>query len=62
MIVNFLYDKNMNLTNSVKANDIAYIDNKVDLKRKDTIYKTIDKKLVDSLKKYDLKKIPVKQY
>lgn len=59
MIVNFLYDKNMNLTNSVKANDIAYIDNKVDLKRKDTIYKTIDKKLVDSLKKYDLKKIPV---
>ena len=60
MIVNFLYDKNMNLTNSVKANDIAYIDNKVDLKRKDTIYKTIDKKLVDSLKKYDLKKIPVK--
>ena len=60
MIVNFLYDKNMKLTNSVKANDIAYIDNKVDLKRKDTIYKTIDKKLVDSLKKYDLKKIPVK--
>ena len=60
MIVNFLYDKNMKLTNSAKANDIAYIDNKVDLKRKDTIYKTIDKKLVDSLKKYDLKKIPVK--
>lgn len=60
MIVNFLYDKNMKLTNSVKANDIAYIDNKVDLKRKDTIYKTIDKKLVDSLKKYDLKKISVK--
>ena len=60
MIVNFLYDKNMKLTSSVKANDIAYIDNKVDLKRKDTIYKTIDKKLVDSLKKYDLKKIPVK--
>lgn len=60
MIVNFLYDKNMKLTNSVKANDIAYIDNKVDLKRKDTIYKTIDKKLVDSLKKYDLKKIPIK--
>ena len=60
MIVNFLYDKNMKLTNSVKANDIAYIDNKVDLKRKDTIYKTIDKKLVNSLKKYDLKKIPVK--
>lgn len=60
MIVNFLYDKNMKLTNSAKANDIAYIDNKVDLKRKDTIYKTIDKKLVDSLKKYDLKKIPIK--
>lgn len=60
MIVNFLYDKNMKLTNSVKANDIAYIDNKVDLKRKDTIYKTIDKKLVENLKKYDLKKIPVK--
>lgn len=60
MIVNFLYDKNMKLTNSIKANDIAYIDNKVDLKRKDTIYKTIDKKLVNSLKKYDLKKIPVK--
>lgn len=60
MIVNFLYDKNMKLTNSVKANDIAYIDNKVDLKRKDTVYKTIDKKLVENLKKYDLKKIPVK--
>lgn len=60
MIVNFLYDKNMKLTNSIKANDIAYIDNKVDLKRKDTIYKTIDKKLVENLKKYDLKKIPVK--
>ena len=60
MIVNFLYDKNMNLTSSVLPGDIAYIDNKVGLVKKDTVYKTIDKKLVDSLKKYDLRKIPVK--
>lgn len=60
MIVNFLYDKSMNLTNSVLPGDIAYIDNKVGLVKKDTVYKTIDKKLVDSLKKYDLRKIPVK--
>ena len=60
MIVNFLYDKSMKLTNSVLPGDIAYIENKVGLVKKDTVYKTIEKKLVDSLKKYDLRKIPVK--
>ena len=28
LIINYLYDKNMKLTNS--ANDICYIDNKID--------------------------------
>ena len=60
LIVNYLYDKNNLLVNHLNADNIAYIDNKIGLKSKGIVLKTIDKKLVDSLKKYPLKRIGVK--
>lgn len=56
-IVNYLYDQNLKLVNS--SNDIVILDNKIDLKTLDTVYKTQDKKLNDRLKQYELKKIGI---
>ena len=58
LIVNYLYDEKNNLISS--ANNIVYIDNKIDLTTKDSVYKTLDNKLITSLKKYNLKKIEIK--
>lgn len=57
LIINYLYDKNMKLTNS--ANDICYIDNKIDLQKNDTVCKTIDYKMNQSLKSLPERKIPI---
>ena len=57
LIVNFLYDEKDNLISS--SNNIVYIDNKIDLTTKDKVYKTLDKRLIDSLKAYNLKKINI---
>ena len=46
-IVNFLYDTKDNLINS--ANDICYVDNKVNLTELDVVCKTQDYKLMNSL-------------
>lgn len=60
MMVNMLYNENMMLTNSVFKGKIAIVDNKVNkVHIGDTVLKTIDKKLIDSLKKYDEKKIGI---
>lgn len=55
LIVNYLYDEKDNLIST--SSDIVYIDNKIELTTKDNVYKTIDKELIESLKKYSLKKI-----
>lgn len=56
-IVNYLYDEKGKMTSS--ATDICYVDNKVNLKIKDKVAKTQDYKLLESLKSYPLKKIPI---
>ena len=58
LIVNYLYDEKNNLIST--ANNIVYIDNKIGLTTKDSVYKTLDNKLITSLKKYNLKKIKIK--
>lgn len=57
LIVNYLYDKNMKLTNS--SHDICYIDNKVGLTEKDIICKTIDSKLNKELRRLPERKVPI---
>ena len=57
LICNYLYDSKDNLISS--SNDFVYIDNKIDLKTYDTVYKTLDQKLMKELNNYSLKKIPV---
>lgn len=57
LIVNYLYDKNMKLTNS--ANDICYVDNKIDLQKNDTVCKTIDYKINQDLKILPTRKVPI---
>lgn len=56
-IVNYLYDKDNKLISS--ANNICYIDNKVDLKENDIVCKTKDYKLLESLKKLPIRKVPI---
>lgn len=59
MIVNFLYDKSMKLTNSIDKNCHAFIDNKAIVQVGDIVMKTLDHKLLKSLEQYSLKKIGV---
>jgi len=60
LIVNYLYDDKNNLISS--SNNIAYIDNKIELTTKDRVFKTLDKKLVEDIEKYNLKKIGINIY
>lgn len=57
MIVNYLYDENKKLVNS--CSDICYIDNKVSLETNDSLYKTLDYKLMQDLKKLPDRKVPI---
>ena len=59
MYANFIYDENKRLINKGKINQIILIDNKVDLKELDDVYKTIDIKLINEIKNYEEKKIPI---
>lgn len=59
MIVNRLYDKNLLLTNKVLANNICYLDNKLNIKEGDILLKTIDSKLIKELGQLPTKKIPI---
>ena len=56
-IVNYLYDEKDNLINS--ADNICYVDNKIDLKEKDIICKTQDYNLLSELKSLPIRKVPI---
>ena len=59
LMVNKLYNSKGLLIKEAHAGDIISIDNKIDLKTNDTVLKTTDYKLLESLKQYPLKKIAV---
>lgn len=56
-VVNFLYDKNMKLSNTVS--DVCYVDNKIDLKSLDDISITSSKYLEKELLSYEKRKVPI---
>ena len=58
-IVNYLYDENGQLTNSVGEGDICFIDNKVNLTTLDKVSKTQDSKLIKELSVLPARLIPV---
>ncbi len=58
-IVNYLYDETGKLTNSIPAGGICYVDNKVELTEKDKVSKTLDHKLMTSLKVLPARKVKV---
>ena len=59
LIVNKLYDKNGKLVSSIK-NGICFIDNKVNLKEKDIVRKTLDSNLIKEINGYEYPKIPIR--
>lgn len=59
MITNFIYDEKDLLINKGEKNQIIYLDNKVDLKEKGLVLKTLDSKLINDQKNYRLKTIKV---
>lgn len=58
LICNYLYDSKDNFIHS--SNTYVYVDNKINLTTYDTVYKTQDKNLIQELKNYPLKKIPIR--
>ena len=58
-IVNYLYDAEGKLVNSVAEGEICYVDNKVDLQINDKVAKTKDHKLEEHLKDLPARQIPV---
>lgn len=59
LIVNFLYNEKGLLTNKVPKNSICYVDNKIGLKNKGKVLKTMDSVLINTLEKIEEKKIPL---
>ena len=59
MIINKLYNKKLLLINKCNKNNICIVPNKIKLNTKDSVLKTIDYKLEESLKNYPEKKINV---
>ena len=59
MIVNKIYNQKGLLVKKINKNEIALIDNKVDLKINDLVNKTIDKKLLKQIKNQKPKKIKI---
>ena len=58
-IINYLYDESGKLTNSIPEGGICYVDNKVELTENDIVCKTLDHKLMTSLKNLPARKINV---
>lgn len=58
-IVNFLYDEKMRLINKGVKGTFVFVDNKMSLKSKDTVLKTLDKNLMNEIQNYEPKKIKV---
>ena len=59
MIINKLYNKNNLLVKEISKGNTCIIDNKINIKNKDIVLKTIDKKLINSLENYNKKRIEV---
>ena len=59
MIVNRLYNMKNMLVNNISIGNVAVIDNKIGLNKKDIVVKTIDSKLVNDIKNYNDKKIGI---
>ena len=55
--VNYLYNTSMDLVSSARG--VAIIDNKIELKEKTDVRKTLDIKLLLEINKYESKKVPV---
>ena len=60
MVANKLYDEKKLLKSNIKKGNICLVDNKVGLKEKDIVLKTIDKKLNDELSILPKRKIKIK--
>jgi len=59
MIINKLYNESGLLVNHVSKNNIAIVDNKINLKNTDIVNKTIDNHLINEIKNNPLKKIGI---
>lgn len=58
-MVNFLYNENGLLINHANKGEIVYIDNKINLKERGKVLKTIDSVLIKELENIHYKKIPI---
>lgn len=59
MYLNFIYNERGKLINSACKDEIVYFDNKINLKEKDIVLKTIDSLLLEEINNYPNKKIPI---
>jgi len=59
LIINKLYNKKGLLIKNAKKGDTVYLDNKINIKSLDTVLKTTDYNLIENLKNYKERKIPV---
>lgn len=59
MIVNYLYDISGKLVHSLPKGNHVFLDHKVFVQVGDTVMKTLDRKLIKRLEKYEQKKIPI---
>ncbi len=59
LVVNKLYNSKGLLINEAKKGDIVFIDNKLNIKTNETVLKTTDYKLLESLRGYPKKKLTI---
>lgn len=59
MYLNFIYNDKNKLINSAKENEIIFLDNKINIKEKDKVLKTIDVLLIEEINNYPKKRIPI---
>ena len=59
LIINKLYNKKGLLIKNAEKGDTVYLDNKINIKSLDTVLKTTDYNLIENLKNYKERKIPV---
>lgn len=59
VMVNFLYNEKGLLIHKASSGDIVFVDNKIGLKKKGEVLKTIDSCLEKELKNLEMKKIPI---
>ena len=60
MICNYIYNNKDLLVNGAKRGEVIYLDNKVNLKEKGYVYKTLDVSLNKEIDSFEDKKIPLK--